>query len=120
MIASTQAAASGPQTSDPFCTLFARCGRGALTLFLFFFNEPAPPEISPLSLPDALPIFEEVPSELAEVRGEIARRGHEEHARIERGMTRPRCGALPGGHRRGKRRRLVGETPAEEIGRAHV
>src|SRR5256886_9698876 len=26
--------------------------------FFFFFNDPATPEISPLSLPDALPIFE--------------------------------------------------------------
>src|SRR3954466_7741994 len=27
-------------------------------VFFFFFNDPAPPEISPLSLPDALPIWD--------------------------------------------------------------
>src|SRR5260221_11728621 len=31
-----------------------------LLLSFFFFNDPAPPEISPLSLPDALPIFLQV------------------------------------------------------------
>src|SRR5256885_7009196 len=30
--------------------------RCVLCLFFFFFNDPAPPEISPLPLPDALPI----------------------------------------------------------------
>src|SRR2546427_9288905 len=29
----------------------------SLSFFFFFFNDPAPPEISPLSLHDALPIF---------------------------------------------------------------
>src|SRR3989337_2508579 len=30
---------------------------GVISLFVFFFNDPAPPEIYPLSLPDALPIY---------------------------------------------------------------
>src|SRR4029450_14151208 len=30
--------------------------RGSKAALLFFFNDPAPPEISPLPLPDALPI----------------------------------------------------------------
>src|ERR1039458_10904978 len=40
-------------------SLLAVCGSrvpGVLVRFFFFLNDPAPPEISPLSLPDALPI----------------------------------------------------------------
>src|SRR3989441_8334536 len=46
-----------------------------LSLF-FFFNDPAPPEISPLSLPDALPISRPLLDEPGPLGGDLP--GHEQ------------------------------------------
>src|SRR4051795_3618210 len=54
-------ASDAPQLFQPYLLLRPRVLPDAaclrLCLFFFFFNDTAPPEIYPLPLPDALPIF---------------------------------------------------------------
>src|SRR2546426_10125122 len=105
------------------CVILVRFGTSRNPLF-FFFKDPAPPDISPLPLPDALPISIRFP---ARPRGAAPVRGRDSPARRRRQAPGelflrlqppapdppPAVDRRPGaGHRRRQRR--------WEIGRAHV
>src|SRR5256886_17225154 len=91
--------------------------------FFFFLNHPAPPEISPLSLPDALP----TPLRLAD--GPPARRAPlaGQAGRVDRPRRARRLAARHGGRlldvrRAGHLREADGDHEGDpsQIGRAHV
>src|SRR2546429_7547520 len=93
-----------------------------ILIFFFFFKDPAPTEISPLPLHDALPIYGDEPLPLRAA----ARRRHQLHAQQREGrdrrLRRHRHGLS------GRPARPAGANPGEgvprdlpaEIGRAHV
>src|SRR5256886_16653191 len=90
--------------------------------FFFFFNESATPEIYPLSLPDALPIFACDPSALADRQRHVL-----EHAQAAEQRVDLEGAGEPALHpaRLGQRRHVLAaeqDTAAAgcQIGRAHV
>src|SRR2546427_13225761 len=94
----------------------------ALTLFFFFFNDTATPEIYPFSLHDALPIFI---SNSMRSRGKAKRASMKECKEFGKGECRlaplfqAQCVAVPPAGR-GTETPSVATAMSEQIGRAHV
>src|SRR5256714_4063261 len=89
------------------------------TFLFFFFNDPAPPEISPLSLPDALPISFQLARLALPVDQDRRHENEQQHDRERRG-DRPVAVAeefepqdLPD-HRGGRRAEQIGNDRSEE------
>src|ERR1051325_1789640 len=68
----------------------ARRGTLAVLCSLFFFNDPAPPEISPLPLPDALPISHLARLRRQSVAAQVHGHGAEARLRQRRQLPPPR------------------------------
>src|SRR3989441_280193 len=82
-----------------FCSHCRRVRPRTASFFFFFFNDPAPPEIYPLPLPDALPISAARPAELGDERQVEDGERHEDavldgerHGRDREGASRVALG----------------------------
>src|SRR2546428_13082226 len=95
-----------------------------LRFFFFFFNCPAPPEIYPLSLPDALPISDRAAPLRARRQGAAA--GHARGIRfaaVEAGDRQHdplRCRRRDRHYSRRRHHDLARPADVDQIGRAHV